>query len=296
MTEPPHETNAEAGDESNNDRSQEFERELARRFGGRITRLLLSGLGGLIPGLGGFAGGAAGAWSEGEQDRIDEILRTWLKLHEDEIQEIGTTLGEVLVRLNLIDEEVQRRVQSREFLSLVRKAMRDWSAAESEEKRVLIRNLLANAGACRLCSDDVIRLFIEWIAKYSEAHFKIIRTVYKHPSSSRARIWGLIHGEQVREDSAEADLFKLLIHDLSVGRVIRQERATDGAGNFYRESQRGKRRGRASPYLKSAFDDEKPYVLTQLGEQFVHYTMNEIVPRLEQAPAAVGSRPDGQQE
>jgi hypothetical protein len=37
---------------------------------------------------------------------------------------------------------------------------------------------------------------------------------------------------------------------------------------------------RRSKVMKSAFDDAEPYVLTSLGEQFVHYTMNEVVKRL----------------
>jgi hypothetical protein len=32
--------------------------------------------------------------------------------------------------------------------------------------------------------------------------------------------------------------------------------------------------------MESAFEDTKPYVLTDLGKQFVHYTMNEVVTRI----------------
>ena len=32
--------------------------------------------------------------------------------------------------------------------------------------------------------------------------------------------------------------------------------------------------------MESAFEDIKPYVLTELGKQFVHYTVTEIVPRI----------------
>jgi hypothetical protein len=32
--------------------------------------------------------------------------------------------------------------------------------------------------------------------------------------------------------------------------------------------------------MASAFDDDKEYELTELGKQFVHYTMNEIVPKI----------------
>ena len=32
--------------------------------------------------------------------------------------------------------------------------------------------------------------------------------------------------------------------------------------------------------MESAFEQTKPYVLTELGKQFVHYTMNEVVTRV----------------
>ena len=90
---------------------------------------------------------------------------------------------------------------------------------------------LCNAAASKLTSDDVVKLFIKWIDDYSKAHFAVIRDVYKHPGSSRHDIWVRITRAQVR-GSAEADLFRLLIHDLSVGRVIRQHREKDYHGNF----------------------------------------------------------------
>jgi hypothetical protein len=57
-------------------------------------------------------------------------------------------------------------------------------------------------------------MFINWIDVYSESHFAVIRKVYKNPGTTRQEIWGAIHGAAVGENSAEADLFKLLIHDL----------------------------------------------------------------------------------
>ena len=148
----------------------------------------------------------------------------------------------------------------------MKKCFRDWSAAESEEKRKLLRNLLANAASTDLTSDDVVRLFIEWIAKYSEIHFKVLALVYQNPGLTRWDMWTEIHGERVREDSAEADLFRLVVHDLSTGRVMRQTRETDRAGNFLRK----RTRSRQGQFVESAFDDKKPYALTALGKQFVH--------------------------
>ena len=125
-------------------------------------------------------------------------------------------------------------------------------------------------------------MFIKWIDIYSEPHFAVIREIYKAPGSTRQDIWLAIHGADVREDSAEADLFKLLVHDLSTGHVIRQHREVDYYGNFVKTAPR-KRNGPASRTMTSAFDDEKQYELTELGKQFVHYTMNEIVPRISTA-------------
>ena len=244
-----------------------------------IARYILSCLS-AIPIVGGGIGGVAGFWSEKEQANINDIFVAWMKLQEDELKEIGKTLFEVILRLDRGDPEVLKRIESPEYLSLIKKAFRDWSAAESEEKRVLIRNLLANAGASRqLSSDDVIRLFIGWIDKYSEAHFAVIKAVYNAKGITRMGIWIKIHGQQVREDSADADLFKLLTNDLSQGHVIRQHRETDYQGNFIRQSP-GRRGGSPSNIYTSAFDNEKQYELTELGMQFVHYTMNEIVPKI----------------
>ncbi len=186
-----------------------------------------------------------------------------------------------MARLDQNDEEIRKRIESPEYLQLVKKCFRDWSAAESEEKRRLVRNLLSNAAATRLCSDDVVKMFITWIDIYSESHFAVIRQVFKNTGGvTRQQIWSAIHGEAVREDSAEADLFKLLIHDLSTGHVIRQHRQVDYYGNFVKAQAKKRQPGTASHIMASAFDDDKQYKLTELGKQFVSYTMNEIVPRI----------------
>ena len=96
---------------------------------------------------------------------------------------------------------------------------------------------------------------------------------------SHSDIWMAIHGEIPREASAEADLFRLLIYDLSTGRVIRQERDTNQLGQFLRK--RAPRKGTLPSTMESAFEDMKPYILTELGKQFVHYTMTEVVPRIQ---------------
>lgn len=258
---------------------KEMDKALEGGAGPAVSRFALACLSG-IPIAGGVFSATAGAWSGAEQKKFNKIFASWLKLQEEEMKEIGITLAEVMFRLDMNDTKVEERVQSPEYLSLVKKCFRDWSAAESEDKRVLIRNLLSNAASCSLTTDDVIRLFIEWISKYSEAHFKVVGCIYNNSGITRYQIWQKLHGEIAREDSADADLFKIIIHDLSVGHVIRQHRETDYHGNFIKSTPKKRSKGVSSSRMTSAFDNEKQYELTSLGKQFVHYTMNEIVPKI----------------
>jgi hypothetical protein len=206
---------------------------------------------------------AAGQWSDNEQSSVMAMLRAWMKMIEDELREKQRTI--IFARLNVHDEEINRRVKSSEYQSLLRKAFRNWSGAESTKKQEYIRNILCNAAATRIVSDDVVSLFIEWLQSYSEFHFAVIGELYHHPGSTRGEIWDNLGRGEVREDSADADLFKLLVQDLSTGGIIRQHRETDYQGNFLAK-RRVKPAGRGNaPVMKSAFDDTESYELTALG-------------------------------
>jgi len=134
--------------------------------GGKYARGALNALGGAIPFAGGILSAISGFWSETEQERVNSFLRHWLNMLEAELSEKQQTVLEIMQRLEMHDEQIADRVSSREYQSLLRKGFRDWAGAESEEKRVLIRNVLSNAAAASLVSDDVIRLFMEWIKIY----------------------------------------------------------------------------------------------------------------------------------
>jgi hypothetical protein len=251
--------------------------------GGMAARGALNALSGAIPFAGGLLSAAASAWSEREQNRINEFLRHWIEMLAAEMREKEQTILEITARLDMRDEETIKRVESPEYQALLRKAFRDWAGTESEEKRILIRNLLANAASAKLASDDVIKLFLEWIKKYSELHFAVISAIYNSAGITRGGVWRKLGRDTVREDSSDADLFRLLIYDLNVGRIIRQHRETDYQGNFL-----AKRTHRSAPtpkgetkVMKSAFDEEEQYELTALGEQFVHYAMTDLPPKLE---------------
>ena len=250
--------------------------------GAKAARGALQIVGGAVPMVGGILSALAGAWSEREQAKVNRFFEQWVKMLEDEIREKEATVIEIMSRVDLQDEEIAARVESKEFQSLVKKTFRDWAGVESEEKRVLIRNILSNAAASTLSSDDVVRMFIDWIGQYSELHFQVIGAIYNSGGISRGAIWRKIGKGRVREDSADADLYKLLFRDLSMGSVIRQHRETDYHGNFIAKApvKRSASSAGGDKTLVSAFDEEDQYVLTDLGQQFVHYAMTELPPRI----------------
>lgn len=252
----------------------------------KIGRGMMQIVGGAIPFYGGLFSAAAGAWSEHEQERVNRFFKQWLKMLEDEIREKEATILEIMARLDIHDEEIAKRLESKEYQSLLKKTFREWAGAESEDKRTYIRNILSNAAASTVASDDVVRLFIDWLKNYSEFHFRVISVIYKHGANgvSRGDIWRELGKVEVEERSADADLFKLLIRDLSTGGVVRQHRDVDYYGNFVSKSPQRRPKGSGPKPMVSAFDDEESYELTELGKQFVHYAMSDLPLKIEYRP------------
>lgn len=249
----------------------------------KIIRGVLQVSGGIVPFAGGLLSAAAGAWSEKEQERVNNFLKHWLKMLEDEIREKEDTIIAIMARLDIQDEKIAQRLESQEYQSLLKKTFREWSGAESDDKRIYIRNILANAASTDLVSDDVVRLFIDWLKAYSELHFKVIAVIYNHGTNgvTRGGVWSELGKRNVRENSADADLFKLLFRDLSTGGVIRQHRETDYNGNFIPKTPQRRPKGYGPKPITSAFDDEDSYELTELGKQFVHYAMSDLPLKIE---------------
>ena len=257
-----------------------------QKLGNSIPKMIRGGMqiiGGVVPFAGGLLSAAAGAWSENEQERINSFLKEWVQMLKDEIKEKERTIIEIIARIDVHDEEISRRLKSDEYQSLLKKTFREWSGAESETKRVYIRNILSNAAATKAASDDVVKLFIDWLKNYSEMHFQVIAVVYNSNGISRGEIWREIGKDRVREDSADAGLFRLLIRDLNIGGIIRQHREKDIHGHFLEKPTQRKQRNSSfgAKRLESAFDEEDSYELSELGQQFVHYAMTELPPKIE---------------
>jgi len=244
-----------------------------------IEKFILAALGS-IPWIGGFLSAAASYKAEDGSLKQNNLQTQWLEEHQAKLSALRETLQEIERRFEKLGESIDDRIQSEEYLGLVRKAFRAWDDADTDEKRRYAANIVTNCAGTRVCSDDVVRLFLDWLELYHESHFAVMREIYNNPGSTRFEIWSEIYGEVPREDSAEADLFKYLIRDLSTGGVLRQERDVNHLGQFVRKKPHHTRKGAAPTTMESAFEDSKPYVLTELGKQFVHYTMNEVVTRI----------------
>jgi hypothetical protein len=232
-----------------------------------------------IPWIGSLIGAAASLSAEREQEGINDLHRLWLQEHQKKVDDLGATFGEIFGRLDSFGDEIQGRIESPEYLTLVKKCFRSWDEADTQDKKQMLKKLITNAGAIKLCPDDLIRLFMNWINQYHEAHFAVIKEIYRHPGTTRGQVWDSIHGRRSREDSADADLFRYLIRELSTGGVIRQARETDALGRFYKK-ERTQSRSPSIDVMESSFEDTKPYVLTELGKQFVHYVMDDVVQQI----------------
>jgi hypothetical protein len=236
-----------------------------------------------IPWVGGFIAASASLSAGREQEGINELQRLWLEEHKEKLKELSATLADIFIRLENFGDNVKQRIESPEYLALVKKAFRSWDEADTETKKQMFKKLITNAGAINLCPDDLIRLFLHWIELYDETHFIVIKEIYRHANITRGQIWGNIHEVRPREDSSEADLFRYLIRDLSTGGVIRQARETDMSGHFLKRDTRGQSHQPSGRLMESAFEDTKPYVLTELGKKFVHYVMEDVVPQIASA-------------
>jgi len=255
---------------------------------GKYYRAILSAALGSIPAVGGVFSAMISLQAEKEQGQLNELLKLWVGDQKEKLEILSTTLHDITTRLDELctNDEVKavvlERIQSPEYLNLVRETFRAWDEAATLDKKDKFKKLITNAAAIKLCTDDMVRIFIKWISQYHEYHIQIIGLVYDNPGISPGAIWDTIfaNGEQrPKENSARADLYRTLIRDLQTGGVIRQRREVTPDGQF--RTKKGQRSSTPKGIMKSPFDDHDEFELSELGQQFVQYVLQDLVPKLE---------------
>jgi hypothetical protein len=81
----------------------------------------------------------------------------------------------MLEKIDDCGTEAQERLNDEHYLALVRQGFKTWNDANTESKKEYVRRTLTNAATTKLCSDDLIRLFLQWIENCDETHIKVIR-------------------------------------------------------------------------------------------------------------------------
>jgi len=218
---------------------------------------------------------------EFDQDGVNNALRLWIRENQDALSDLTMTVNEMLTRLDGFGAEIERRIESPEYLALIRRGFRTWNESETQEKKLMIKKLLTNAGAINLCPDDQVRLFIDWIERYHEAHFAVMKEIYQNQYISKGQIWDNIHPEgRPRDNSAEAGLFSYLMRELNTGGIIRLKRQVNNQGQTLKSKRTSSGGSNKSDVMESPFENNKKWELSELGKEFVRYVMEDVDPQI----------------
>jgi hypothetical protein len=72
----------------------------------------------------------------------DDLRTQWLEEHHRKLGQLRTALDDISGRFERLGPEIEGRLESEEYLALVRQAFRAWDRAETDEKRRYIANLV----------------------------------------------------------------------------------------------------------------------------------------------------------
>ena len=110
-----------------------------------IEKFVLVALGS-IPWIGGFLSASASFKVEEGARRTRALHTQWLEEHARKLADLRFTLETIVDRFESLGTVIDERIQSPEYLQLVRGAFRVWDQASTQEKRRYIGNVLVNSG------------------------------------------------------------------------------------------------------------------------------------------------------
>src|SRR5512147_1533379 len=92
----------------------------------RIAHKFLMAAIGSIPWVGGFLAAAASITTDESSAKAEGLRTQWLEEHQGKLENLQDTLEQVQERFDNIGPGIDERIQSPEYLSLVRQAFRTW--------------------------------------------------------------------------------------------------------------------------------------------------------------------------
>ena len=107
--------------------------ELSKGKDRKYKRFVMAALGS-IPWIGSYLSilsAVAGLSAEFDQEKVNDLLKLWIQEHQPKLEELRKTLDDISTRLDGLGEEIQERMESPEYLSLVRSAFRSWDEEET---------------------------------------------------------------------------------------------------------------------------------------------------------------------
>lgn len=90
----------------------------------RVFGKVLAAALGAIPWIGGFLNAALTFKNEEGQIKNNELYQQWLEEHARKMASLGETIAVVMKRLDEFPEEIDERLESLEYLQIVRRSFR----------------------------------------------------------------------------------------------------------------------------------------------------------------------------
>ena len=74
--------------------------------------------------------------TESDDFKADDIRTQWLSEHQRKIELLASTLNDIAERFEKLGEQIDERLQSEEYLDLVRRAFRIWDQADRDSPNI----------------------------------------------------------------------------------------------------------------------------------------------------------------
>lgn len=179
------------------------------------------------------------------------IYKIWEDAEKRQVTDFGNHINDIFSRFDGLYENISKRLTDPGYLNIVNTAFSLWSFFREAEKIRCIKNLIVNAAATRLCSDEILIQLVKWLSDFQAMHFNILKEMKQNSIMPYEHIEKTILKGKGNSKTPEAYYCKSALNDLIFKGLIEKDKE------------------------KSAM------FLTSLGSQLIYYSMETTVRRIE---------------